>query len=1358
MCKTLPVLRTSYSVLVLAFLLTSDAARAADWPAHRHDLRRSGVTAEDLDAAKLGLDWEWRSPSPPQPAWAGPAKWDAYRNMRGLPSMRSYDAAMHVAVVGDSLLFGSSSDDGLHCLDTATGKQTWTFRGCDGPIRSAPTVSGGKVYFGSDDGSAYCVDLRTGSQVWEFCPSDNDRLVLHNGRPISFWPCRTGVVVHQGTAYFAGSMLPWKKSYLCAVDANTGNPEGEGRYVHEVSGMTFEGPPAVGENMLVFPQGRVAPLVFDRLPGKGTGRLPGGGGSFVLMTEDAKVMHGPGVDSRRGAIGGIDAKTRAKIAAFPQGTALVVAGDTAYTLTATSLTASDWAKRQQRWTVATAHPYSLIMAGGTLYAGGQDEVAAFSAKDGERLWARPIVGKAHGLAVAGGRLFVSTDSGRIYAFRPGASGIGFPPVKPETPEPKPEPSAVPLKPIEPVKDDALIGRWVFQQPHTKGNTVKDLAGKLDATISGPVRLSAVGKRQAIALDGRSNNILIRANHNDANLPAEGITAGAWVRVDQPLTWGGIVGALQDNGSYERGWILGYTGSKFSFAVAAKGGPGALTYMAAETDFAVKRWHHVVGTYDGTTMKLYVNGKLAASSTAQKGEINYPPRTFFEIGAYHDDNEYYRVTGMLREVRVYRRALTAEEARKHYQTMEGDFPDAPKQSGTGRLAAGPWVTFQTPDVAVVRWHTFRPSPTVLDCSLDGKTKRVEDTAAKTEHEARLTGLRHNRVYTYTIGSVVDGAALTTAPYELDTFFNFAATQPAVAKPESDAGERADNPTAKAARHILAQTKIDRGLCVVLGSKKGDLAYELARHSRLRIIGFDTDEKNIAAARSAELAEGPYGNRVTFLHAASLADLPLSGCANLIVSDAAANDGKSIEESKRLLRPSDGILSGRSEGVDWTAITNGPLPGAGDWTHQYGRADNSAFGGETLGGASKADDFEVQWIGRPGPRFQPDRNGRKPSPLSTRGRLFVQGLHRIAALDAFNGVPLWSLEIPDLQRFNLPRDCSNWCADDASLYVAIRNKCWRIDAADGGVARFYNVVAGPKADWQYDWGYVVSDGERLVGSAVKEGTSWTNFWGGGGAGWYDAAGGAVTAKVCSENLFALNKDSGKTVWTYTGGVLVNSTITIGGGRVYFVECRNAKVKADESRRVGLPELWQDQFLVALDAATGRKLYERPIDTADGIVVFYLAFGEGKLALVASGGNQYHVHTFDAAGGKDVWNKAVKWQSSHHGGHMSRPAIVGGSLYVRPHAMDLDTGEPLKSGVPGGGCGTYACTTGALFFRSGTVTVWDRATGGRSTWARLRPDCWLSTIPASGMLLSPEGGGGCSCGNWMETSVGFAPRPKR
>ena len=439
-----------------------------------------------------------------------------------------------------------------------------------------------------------------------------------------------------------------------------------------------------------------------------------------------------------------------------------------------------------------------------------------------------------------------------------------------------------------------------------------------------------------------------------------------------------------------------------------------------------------------------------------------------------------------------------------------------------------------------------------------------------------------------------------------------------------------------------------------------------------------------------------------------------------------------------------------------IRRGKLPGAGEWSHLYARANNSAFGGETLGGASRTNGFRVHWLGRPGPNAQPDRNGRKPSPLSTNGRLFVQGLHRLIGIDAYNGTVLWSLEVPPLERFNMPRDSSNWCADDDFLYVAVRNRCWQIDAATGDVVTFHEPPPGDRSDWNYDWSYLAREGDVLLGSAVKAGTAFTDFWGNADAGWYDARSGAATYKVCSENLFALDARSGKKLWERSQGVVVNSTITATDDRVYFVESRNAKVKESSSRRVGMPELWQDQYLVALDLKTGYQLWEKPLDTQDGTVVFWMAHGEDKLVITSSTDKKYFVYAFDAQTGDRQWHQEFGWPEGKgdHGKAMARAAIVSGKVYVRPMVFDLADGKLRDERVPAGGCGTYAATSNSLIFRSGNVTLWDLDTNKQSGWSRLRPGCWLSTIPAGGMLLSPEAGGGCSCGSWMETSIGFMP----
>ncbi|MCE9553186.1 MAG: PQQ-binding-like beta-propeller repeat protein, partial [Planctomycetes bacterium] len=215
--------RIGLAVAAAILVALPHSATAADWPTFNHDNSRSGATSEQLAAAQRRQAWVWRSPSPPQSAWPGPAKWDAFKNIRDLSSMRNYDPVFHPVIAGDALYFCSSADDSVHCLDTRSGRSRWVFT-ADGPVRIAPTISEGRVYFSSDDGAAYCVSASDGKLVWRFNPRPQKRLILSDGRLISSIPIRTGVVVDGGTAYFAAALLPWEPAVLCAVDAMTGKP------------------------------------------------------------------------------------------------------------------------------------------------------------------------------------------------------------------------------------------------------------------------------------------------------------------------------------------------------------------------------------------------------------------------------------------------------------------------------------------------------------------------------------------------------------------------------------------------------------------------------------------------------------------------------------------------------------------------------------------------------------------------------------------------------------------------------------------------------------------------------------------------------------------------------------------------------------------------------------------------------------------------------------------------------------------------------------------------------------------------------------------------------------------------------
>lgn len=1139
--------RTRSTALLLSLGLLGGTAAAEDWPAFRHDSRRSGVTAESLEATRLAEAWCHAAPVPPQPAWGGAAKWDAYHGKATLADMRDYDLVFQPVVAGRSLYFGSSADDAVHCLDTATGRRRWVFT-TGGPVRIAPAVADGRVYFGSDDGAAYCVSER-GALVWKYSPAPTHRLLISNGRPISFWPVRTGVTVRDGSAYFAASLFPWKASYFCAVDARTGKPEGSGHYVREYEAqraMTFEGALAVDDERVYTPQGRVWLTAIQRGSGLlATNARVAGGGSFLTVTEDGYVAGGGPSRHQAVQIANVRAPAGAPVPHW-DARSLAVAGSRAYLLFDNALAGLEWPSGKELWRVACGPNWTHIVAGDWIFIGGKDRVRAHRAADGTEGWASPVRGDAHGLAVADGALFVSTHEGRIYCFRPGRTAVAA--------------AAVPAPPAQ---------------------------------------------------------------------------------------------------------------------------------------------------------------------------------------------------------------------------------AAPAPTGGVALAAGPLVRFTAPDSAEAWWQTREPVPTRLEYGEAGTGAQavVEDAALRTEHRAVLRGLRPGRQYDYRVEAGTAAAPRATRLYTLDAFFNN--TLPVLAPTNGPYGD--DPLTADFAAAALESSGIRQGICLVYGGGEGRLGYAIAARSRLRVICLETDPAQVERGRARLQQSGAYGQRVSLVAVPSLERVPLAaGVANLIVSESALVNRRCpgrAREVFRLLKPGGGVACiGRPVGAlappaepaltewlktlpeeavvevtargggRWARITRPALPGSGVWSHQYGTPENRAFGGETLAGASRTDDLEVQWVGRPGPRYQADRQVRKPSPLAVNGRLFMQGLDRFIAADCYNGEVLWVADLPDSARFNIPRDASNYCADDEYLYIAAGDRCLKLAADSGAPKSVFAARRGAGRTGETGWSYIAVHGGILIGSATRAGSAFSAYWGGGN--WFDGQGGWDTAKVCSDTLFGLDKASGAVLWTRDQGIVINTTLTIGGGRLCFVECRNPTIRQAGGRIVGEPELWQDQFLVALDPATGAMIWEQALAQPwPGKVMYSLASAEGKLVLCSSGDKMYHVSAFSLADGGTAWKAELPWASNNHGGHMSRPAIAGSRVYVRPASFDLQSGERLKD-FPGGGCGSYACSTEALFYRAGNVTMYAPADATVSSWARLRPDCWLSTIPAQGLVLSPEGGGGCWCSIWLETSIAFKP----
>ena len=218
--------------------------------------------------------------------------------------------------------------------------------------------------------------------------------------------------------------------------------------------------------------------------------------------------------------------------------------------------------------------------------------------------------------------------------------------------------------------------WVFDSQHVRDGRVAAAAGGWDGTLLGKLSLSRDPESLLFAGDLKSRlAVEIAADGTRIPLPRRELTAEAWVSVDRPQDSGAFVSAFQDNGSYEKGWLLGFQKDRFCFAVSTRQAqPSRLTYLAARTEFQPGCWYYVAGTYDGTEQRIYVDGRLMASSREQSGDIDYPPRFVFTLGAYRDDDEWYPLAGRLARVRVADRVLSAAEIAARFQSLKAGFPD------------------------------------------------------------------------------------------------------------------------------------------------------------------------------------------------------------------------------------------------------------------------------------------------------------------------------------------------------------------------------------------------------------------------------------------------------------------------------------------------------------------------------------------------------------------------------------------------------------------------------------------------------------------------------------------------------------
>jgi outer membrane protein assembly factor BamB len=249
---------------------------ADDWPTLRGDVDRSGSTSAKAPAS-VQRKWQYTS---------------------------TVEQTLAMPVAAGGLIFVSGSDGKTRAIDAASGQVKWE-HATPGEIRMHPTIADGRVFVGSGDGHVYALEAATGRPLWKFRAAPVERLINVYGALTSTWPVNSGVVVHNGVAYFAAGIIDHDGTSVYALDAKTGQIQWQNHssgHLNKVlrKGVSVQGNLTIQAGKLLLAGGnQVSPATFDLETGKclsatiENGRPKANNGQFIgLFQGDVPLVGG----------------------------------------------------------------------------------------------------------------------------------------------------------------------------------------------------------------------------------------------------------------------------------------------------------------------------------------------------------------------------------------------------------------------------------------------------------------------------------------------------------------------------------------------------------------------------------------------------------------------------------------------------------------------------------------------------------------------------------------------------------------------------------------------------------------------------------------------------------------------------------------------------------------------------------------------------------------------------------------------------------------------------------------------------------------------------------------------------------
>lgn len=242
-----------------------------------------------------------------------------------------------------------------------------------------------------------------------------------------------------------------------------------------------------------------------------------------------------------------------------------------------------------------------------------------------------------------------------------------------------------------VTGDSPAGYWRLGEG--SGTTANDeTSNNHDGTYEGDPTLGTSGlladdSNTAITLDGTGDRVRIP---DDAAWDSDTLTLEAWVTTSANV----LQQIVTRDGDTDRVWQFRMDADgKVRVVFFISGSPIEVVGTSAINDSGT---HHVVATYDGADIRVYVDG-TEENSSAQTGALDDGANDIL-IGARERNGPTEHWTGVMDEVAIFGDALTSAEVQQHYNAGAGVTTDATTVAGTEGKTAREQARRFTPTAA------------------------------------------------------------------------------------------------------------------------------------------------------------------------------------------------------------------------------------------------------------------------------------------------------------------------------------------------------------------------------------------------------------------------------------------------------------------------------------------------------------------------------------------------------------------------------------------------------------------------------------------------------------------------------------